>query len=187
MKRLLKVQQNLKAPKNQRNNFGKYNYRSAEDIIEAVKPLLHSEGLLLTISDDIKQIGDRIYIEASVMVIDAETGKSLEETRAYAREADKRPGMDASQITGSASSYARKYALNGMFAIDDTKDADTDEQHKQCAAKETAPEILDEWRDTINGCTNTQELTKVWKNMSAEMQVKLKEEVAVKGKELQHG
>ena len=126
---LMAVQAGLKAPKSQHNSFGKYDYRSAEDIIEAVKPLLKENGLFLTMSDDIVQIGDRYYVKATVSVTDIVTGESVQ-TSALAREAAQKKGMDESQVTGTASSYARKYALNGLFAIDDTKDADTD-QYKQ--------------------------------------------------------
>ena len=126
---LMAVQAELKAPKGQHNSFGKYDYRSAEDIIEAVKPLLKENGLFLTMSDDIVQIGDRYYVKATVSVTDIVTGESVQ-TSALAREAAQKKGMDESQVTGTASSYARKYALNGLFAIDDTKDADTD-QYKQ--------------------------------------------------------
>ena len=123
---LMAVQAELKAPKSQHNSFGKYDYRSAEDIIEAVKPLLKENGLFLTMSDDIVQIGDRYYVRATVSVTDIVTGESVQ-TSALAREAAQKKGMDESQVTGTASSYARKYALNGLFAIDDTKDADTDQ------------------------------------------------------------
>ena len=116
----------MKAPKSQHNSFGKYDYRSAEDIIEAVKPLLKENGLFLTMSDDIVLIGDRYYVKATVSVTDIVTGESVQ-TSALAREAAQKKGMDESQVTGTASSYARKYALNGLFAIDDTKDADTDQ------------------------------------------------------------
>lgn len=127
---LMVVQADLKAPKSQRNNFGKYNYRSCEDIIEAVKPLLKENGLFLTMSDDIVLIGDRYYVRATVSVTDIVTGESVQ-TSALAREAAQKKGMDDSQITGTASSYARKYALNGLFAIDDAKDADTDDYARQ--------------------------------------------------------
>lgn len=130
---LMAVQADLKAPKNQRNNFGKYNYRSCEDIVEAVKPLLKENGLFLTMSDDIVQIGDRYYVKATVSVTDIVTGESVQ-TSALAREAAQKKGMDESQVTGTASSYARKYALNGLFAIDDTKDADTDQYKQQTKA-----------------------------------------------------
>ena len=133
---LMAVQAELKAPKNQHNSFGKYDYRSAEDIIEAVKPLLKDNGLFLNMSDDIVLIGDRYYVKATVKVVDVVTGESVQ-TSALAREASQKKGMDESQVTGTASSYARKYALNGLFAIDDNRDADTDEyaaQTRQSAA-----------------------------------------------------
>lgn len=127
---LMAVQAELKAPKNQHNSFGKYDYRSAEDIIEAVKPLLKDNGLFLNMSDDIVLIGDRYYIKATVKVVDVVTGESVQ-TSALAREAAQKKGMDESQVTGTASSYARKYALNGLFAIDDNRDADTNEYAAQ--------------------------------------------------------
>lgn len=127
---LMAVQAELKAPKNQHNSFGKYDYRSAEDIIEAVKPLLKDNGLFLNMSDDIVLIGDRYYIKATVKVVDVVTGESVQ-TSALAREAAQKKGMDESQVTGTASSYARKYALNGLFAIDDNRDADTNEYARQ--------------------------------------------------------
>lgn len=128
--KLLRVQTKLKAPKNQYNIFGKYYYRSCEDITEAVKPLLAEEKLIMTISDELTLIGERYYIKATVTVIDGETGEK-HEVHAYAREAESKKGMDESQITGAASSYARKYALNGMFAIDDTKDSDATNTHEK--------------------------------------------------------
>jgi hypothetical protein len=122
MKKLTEVQRNLKANKSKFNSFGKYRYRSCEDILEAVKPLL--EGMTLVISDEIVLVGDRYYIKATATLKDVETGE-IESSTAYAREALDKKGMDESQITGTASSYARKYALNGLLCIDDTKDADT--------------------------------------------------------------
>lgn len=121
-RRLNAVQMGLKAPKGQKNNFGDYYYRSCEDILNAVKPLLRDHGLTLVISDTLEQVGDRYYVKAIATVGDGEHELSAS---AYAREEETKKGMDAAQITGSASSYARKYALNGLFAIDDTKDADT--------------------------------------------------------------
>lgn len=118
------VQQNLKAPKSQYNVHGGFNYRSCEDILTALKPLLDISGLMLTISDDIRFIGDRFYIEATVVIDDLFSDKSMT-FKSLARETLERKGMDSSQITGAASSYARKYALNGAFNIDDTKDADS--------------------------------------------------------------
>lgn len=129
MKELIAIQGKLNAPKGQRNSFGKYNYRSAEDILEALKPLLRENKCYLNLSDEIALIGDRYYVKATATITN-ETGVSIS-TSALAREEDTKKGMDASQITGSTSSYARKYALNGLFAIDDNKDADTDEFRKQ--------------------------------------------------------
>jgi hypothetical protein len=141
MNALKKIQAELKAPKGQFNNFGKYNYRSAEDILEAVKPLLSKYDALLTLSDEVVEIGGRVYVKATAAITDNE-GASLYIT-AYAREAEKKSGMDDSQITGTASSYARKYALNGLFLIDDTKDADTDAYTEQtkAAEKRTASKV----------------------------------------------
>ena len=119
---LVYIQSTLKAPKNQRNNFGGYNYRSCEDIMEAVKPLLKETNCTLVISDDIVQVADRIYVK-STATLKTPSGEEFKNT-AYAREALSKKGMDESQVTGAASSYARKYALNGLFCIDDTKDAD---------------------------------------------------------------
>lgn len=127
--KLLKVQAKLKAPKNQVNSFGKYKYRSCEDILEAVKPILVANNATIMLSDDMVAVGDRIYVKASATFIDAENGESIT-NQAFAREALDKKGMDDSQITGTASSYARKYALNGLLLIDDTKDADTDEYHE---------------------------------------------------------
>jgi len=135
--KLQKVQSELKAPKGQLNKFGGYNYRSCEDILEAVKPLLQKNGLALVISDDVVIQGERYYIRANVRLIDAEEGDDFEVT-AYAREAENKKGMDESQITGAASSYARKYALNGLFSIDDTKDADATNEHGKKAEEDAA-------------------------------------------------
>lgn len=128
--KLLAVQSGLKAPKGQYNSFGKYKYRSCEDILEAVKPLLKQNGVTLVIGDSIEMIGERYYVKATARLIDITDGTTIENT-AYAREENEKKGMDGSQITGTASSYARKYCLNGLFDIDDTKDADTDEYQQQ--------------------------------------------------------
>lgn len=125
---LTQIQTELKAPKGQYNSFGNYKYRSAEDILEAVKPLLFKHDAQLTISDTPIQVGDRIYIKATAYYKDSEQEKQVE---GYAREPISKKGMDDSQITGTASSYARKYALNGLFLIDDQKDADTDQYQRQ--------------------------------------------------------
>lgn len=128
--RLVQVQEELKAPKGQYNAFGKYSYRSCEDIVEAVKPILSKYGLALTLSDELVQIGERYYVKATATITatitatDGDDYGTAVRVTAFAREAETKTGMDAAQITGSASSYARKYALNGLFAIDDTKDAD---------------------------------------------------------------
>ena len=121
--KLIAIQSELKAPKSQYNNFGKYAYRNCEDILEALKPLLKEHKSTVYISDEIVTVLERFYIKATVTFIDAETGESITNT-AYAREEESKKGMDGSQVTGASSSYARKYALNGMFAIDDTKDSD---------------------------------------------------------------
>lgn len=130
MQKLINIQKDLKAPKSQYNAFGKYNYRNCEDILEAVKPLCAREGACLTLSDEIVQIGERYYIQATATLYDSETGEVINTVTAYAREEAEKKGMDGSQVTGAASSYARKYALNGLFNIDDTKDADSDEKPK---------------------------------------------------------
>jgi len=126
MERLYKIQKELKAPKGQYNEFAKFKYRSCEDILEAVKPLL--EDCILTLSDTLVMIGERYYIKATARIWNTDSEISV---TAYAREEENKKGMDASQITGTASSYARKYALNGLFLIDDTKDADTMDNTKQ--------------------------------------------------------
>lgn len=123
-KKLINIQQKLKAPKGQYNNFGKYAYRSCEDILEAVKPILAEEQCALILQDDIVFIGERYYIRAKAVLYD-ENGEIIAENSAYAREEAEKKGMDGSQITGASSSYARKYALNGLFGIDDNKDSDT--------------------------------------------------------------
>ena len=121
--KLIAIQSELKAPKSQYNSFGKYAYRNCEDILESLKPLLKEHKSTIYISDEIVTVLERFYVKATVTFIDAETGEKIINT-AYAREEEDKKGMDGSQVTGSSSSYARKYALNGMFAIDDTKDSD---------------------------------------------------------------
>jgi hypothetical protein len=128
MEALIKIQSELKAPKSQYNSFGKYSYRNAEDILEAVKPLLSKYNATMYITDEVVEVGGRIYVKATVTLSD---GKETITASAYAREPEDRKGMDASQITGATSSYARKYALNGLFAIDDTKDNDTNELREE--------------------------------------------------------
>ena len=137
IQKLSEIQKNLKAFKTQYNSFGKYHYRSCEDILEAVKPLLN--GLILYISDDVIQVGNRVYIRATVTLTDGE--KSITNT-AWAREEEDKKGMDGSQITGAASSYARKYALNGLFLIDDNKDSDSTNEHGKGKVEEKKAEFV---------------------------------------------
>ncbi len=123
LKKLAIIQNNLVAPKNQYNAFGKYKYRSCEDILEGLKPLLKQHNCTVTLEDEVVQLGDRYYIKTKATLTDVATGESYS-CVAYAREEENKKGMDGSQVTGASSSYARKYALNGLFAIDDTKDSD---------------------------------------------------------------
>jgi hypothetical protein len=127
-KTLADFQLEIKAPKNQYNSFGKYHYRNCEDILEAVKPIISPFGYWVTITDEIVEVGSRIYVKATATLTNGVVSYSAS---AFAREANEKKGMDESQITGSSSSYARKYALNGLFAIDDTKDADSKEEPKK--------------------------------------------------------
>ena len=162
--KLAKIQSTLKAPKGQYNSFGKYKYRNCEDILEAVKPLLAEVKAVVIIGDELELIGSRFYVKATARFIDCETDAQITNT-AYAREEDTKKGMDGSQITGASSSYARKYALNGLFAIDDTKDSDTtngmpdqqsNQQNKQQA--NTAPQLMTEQHYNIlmRACGNAQ-------------------------------
>jgi len=159
---IINIQQKLKAKKNQRNAFGNYNYRSAEDILESVKPLLAEAEMYLTISDCLEYIGDRYYIKATAVVRTMDNNFVAEAT-GYAREADSRKGMDVSQITGATSSYARKYALNGLFAIDDGKDADSRDNTKEDSTETEKPwftEIeLEKWRGAMQGQIDSKEKT----------------------------
>ena len=134
MKHLIAIQSKLKATKGRWNSFGKYHYRSCEDILEAVKPLCAEEGCILLIADEMVLVGERYYIKATATL---KTPDGEFTTTGYARESDDKKGMDASQITGTASSYARKYALNGLFCIDDNKDADTDEYQHENKSRES--------------------------------------------------
>jgi hypothetical protein len=168
---MTEIQAKLKAPKGQFNSFGKYNYRSCEDIVEAVKPLLHEFGYHLNLSDEVVAAGDRIYIKATAKVMQGSV--VVEQATALAREAADKKGMDDSQITGTASSYARKYALNGLFAIDDTKDADTNEHTSQ---RNTPPKMSAKTVDaaicqSLHACTNIDELSAVWKGLTAEQRM----------------
>lgn len=151
--KLSKVQSELKAPKGQYNSFGKYKYRSCEDILEAVKPLNAKHGVVLTVGDEVVEISNRFYVKATATFVDIESGEKIINT-ALAREDDSKKGMDGSQITGTASSYARKYCLNGLFCIDDTKDADTDEYRHQQERKpqENKPQER-QYVKVVNGST----------------------------------
>jgi hypothetical protein len=171
MKELIAIQSELKAPKNQWNDFGKYNYRSAEDILEAVKPLLKKHECHLTISDEMVVLGDRYYVKATATL--AKEGESIS-TTAYAREEESKKGMDSSQITGSTSSYARKYALNGLFCIDDTKDPDYTNTHgkeptpKAVNPKKTVEKELKGAIDALNKCkdvASVDEVVKAYKTL----------------------
>src|SRR4051794_618759 len=146
LSRLSVVQELLKAPKAQRNTFGNYNYRNCEDILEAAKPLLAQRHLVLTLSDELVLVGERYYIKATAQVAAREDASNTHAVTAYAREEETKKGMDGSQITGAASSYARKYALNGLFLIDDTKDSDSDELAKDVptTARKTERTAVDE-------------------------------------------
>ncbi|MCP2005275.1 UNVERIFIED_ORG: hypothetical protein J2Y78_003815 [Buttiauxella agrestis ATCC 33320] len=160
--KLAEIQRTLNAPKNQFNSFGKYKYRSCEDILEGVKPLLG--GLFLSISDEVVLIGTRHYVKATARITD---GESTHEATALAREEESKKGMDAAQVTGATSSYARKYCLNGLFGIDDSKDADSDEhKHQQNAAqpqkqekpKPTPDQVLKAFTEAAGQKTTQEEL-----------------------------
>ena len=142
-KKLSGIQCELVATKGQYNNFGKYSYRSCEDILEAVKPLLDKYDVAIVIKDDIVLVGDRFYVKATATLIDSDTGETVE-VSAFARESADKKGMDSSQVTGATSSYARKYALNGLFAIDDNKDADATNTHGKDSIKVNMTPALSE-------------------------------------------
>ena len=158
MEALQNIQAKLKAPKGQFNSFGKYKYRSCEDILEALKPLLIENKAELILSDDIVAVGDRYYVRATATL---KAGTESASSTGLAREADDKKGMDSSQITGTASSYARKYALNGLFLIDDAKDADSDENRMESDAQ--ADGELKELVLTIEGYENEGLIPKEWK------------------------
>lgn len=155
--KLLAIQQTLNAPKNLRNSFGGYNYRSAESILEALKPLLADNKLTIRITDELVNVGERYYVKATVTLTD---GTDSLETTAFAREEETKKGMDGSQITGASSSYARKYALNGMFAIDDSADSDATNDHDKGAK----PEVMNfiDVQKKIKESKTLEELTKLY-------------------------
>jgi ERF superfamily len=167
--KLVAIQQKLKVPKNNLNNFGGYKYRSCEDIIEAAKPLCGELGLTLHLSDEVIQVGNRIYVKATACIKD--NGNTLDCATGYAREEETKKGMDASQITGAASSYARKYALNGLLGIDDAKDADSNEHHHEnghsespAPVKKQAPQPTEEKKSYSGKEDNRPWLTeKMWR------------------------
>lgn len=149
--KLMRIQVELKAPKNLYNSFGKYHYRNAEGIQEALKPMEKAYGVFTTLSDSIEEVGGRIYVKATATITDVETGEKISVT-AFAREAADKKGMDDSQVTGATSSYARKYALNGLFLLDDTKDTDTEEYQsagKQSGNKATSAPAEPDYRTEL--------------------------------------
>lgn len=191
MEKLAKIQKELKAPKGQLNKFGGYNYRSCEDILEAVKPLL--DGAILTLQDEIINIGNRFYVKATATFTD---GTYTHSVTAMAREPETKKGMDESQITGMASSYARKYALNGLFCIDDTKDADTMDNAPAPKRKQTNEEALnnqlkplsEQAKRDIAGATTLADLTSVYNAYATtEPIIELKEACGKRKAELSGG
>ena len=154
--KLAEIQAKVKAPKGQFNSFGKYNYRSAEDILEAVKQVVNPMGYSITISDTIINVADRYYIKATATL---SNGKETYTTDGYAREEESKKGMDGSQVTGASSSYARKYALNGLFALDDTKDSDATNTHGKEEAKS-----LQIWKQEIDKCKSVEDLNSYYAN-----------------------
>ena len=164
LEKLKNIQQELKAPKNQYNKFGNYKYRNAEDILEAVKPLLKEQNCILTIADNIEMIGNRFYVKTEAKIIDVENGSAYF-TTALAREEETKKGMDGAQITGASSSYARKYALNGLFLIDDTKDADSTNTHGK-DEKKADDSILAK----IKECKTVKELEKLYTELESDEQ-----------------
>lgn len=175
LKKLTSVQCELKAPKGQFNKFGNYSYRNREDILEALKPLLLKYSCTLLESDTVVNIGGRFYVQATAKIYCFESCEFLEVT-SFAREEETKKGMDGSQITGSSSSYARKYALNGLFAIDDVKDADSMDNKKEepvnqlppAQAQKPVETITLEWTNTINGINSVQRANDVLEIMQAE-------------------
>ena len=156
MKRIIEIQQKIKVPKGQFNSFGGYKYRSCEDILESVKPLLKAQSLLLVLNDEMISLNDRYYVKATATIFD-ENGKEVIHTTAFAREEETKKGMDGSQITGASSSYARKYALNGLFGIDDTKDSDTTNKHGKDEPKELTQSI-DEYKTDMDLISTLEDL-----------------------------
>lgn len=174
--KLFSIQSELKVPKGNYNNFGKYKYRSCEDILEALKPICSKNKVVIQITDEIKNIGQRYYVMAVVTLIDVETGEKISSS-AFAREEETKKGMDGSQITGASSSYARKYALGGLFGIDDTKDSDTTNAYqtntKKIDSEKTKPlEICEICRKEIKP-TENYSVDEIIKNSIASYKKKL--------------
>lgn len=168
MKELIEIQQKLKAPKGQFNNFGKYKYRSCEDILEALKPLLYEYKCQLTLKDELIYVGTRYYIKATATIMNGQ-GHEVS-TTALAREEEAKKGMDGSQITGTSSSYARKYALNGLFCIDDTKDSDctnkSDGGTKSSQSNAVNDDCLYLAMQDVNNCVSIKSLQATWETYS---------------------
>lgn len=169
MEKLINIQSELKAPKNQYNDFGRYKYRSCEDILEAVKPLLSKYVCTLTISDKIITVNDRSYVEATATFSD---GNSIINITASAREEQTKKGMDGSQITGASSSYARKYALNGLFLIDDNKDSDGTNKHESYEQQIKAAKTVKELEEIWHGLNESQQ--QKYKTLVTNLKTKLK-------------
>jgi len=184
MSELFKIQQALKVPKSQRNNFGKYNYRSCEDILEALKKPLADNECYVTISDSIELVGDRYYVKSVAAL--KKDGKTIDAADGLARESQDKKGMDESQITGAASSYARKYALNGLFAIDDTQDADSVDSSQGSPPSEPEKPWLNSsdrnlWNRAVNACKNNGDLSIVLQSVriSKDNQEKIMKEAGI--------
>lgn len=191
MKRIIEIQQKLKAPKNQYNSFGGYKYRSCEDILEGVKPLLAEFKLCLILKDDIVNVNDRYYVKATATIYDDE-GKEIVSSSSMAREELSKKGMDSSQITGATSSYARKYALNGLFAIDDAKDADATNTHNKTEKKAKEIDKMNNDLDIFEGLKSCSDIVNLQKYFKANYKnvidknefIKIKD---IKKKELTNG
>lgn len=180
-KKLATIQSRLKAPKNQYNSFGKYKYRSCEDILEALKPLANEQGCTITIEDSPIMVGEWHYIQATATLSDGYNSTSV---KAYARESETKSGMDSSQITGTASSYARKYALNGLFAIDDTKDADTMDNRQKVEPNPAAKELA-KVKAQLKQAKTADEIKNVLSlYLYSELKEQVKELCKARGKEL---
>lgn len=169
--KLMTIQQKLNAPKDKYNSFGKYNYRSCESILQSVKPLLGETKTVLTISDDAVNVGQKNYIKATASLYDAETGELIHTVSALARESEEKKGMDDSQLTGATSSYARKYALNGLFAIDDNKDADATNTHGKnnvSNAADVDEKRIEELELCFHNCKTNDEYQQLWASLTDE-------------------